>query len=120
LNAHRFAPPYNDDAIVAWIDGEMCRADAQQFEEQLKCDERLSGRTDELMKSSQDYAGAFASLLDDAPLERMQARLAALPDPQVLHAGWRQPTGADRRLGQLFDGRIRAGLPAAARFCASG
>jgi hypothetical protein len=36
LNAHRFAPPYNDDAIVAWIDGEMCRADAQQFEEQLK------------------------------------------------------------------------------------
>ena len=83
MNAHRFAPPYNDDAIVAWIDGEMCRADAQLFEEQLKCDERLAGRTDELMKSSQDYAGAFASLLDDAPLERMQARLAALPDPQV-------------------------------------
>ena len=83
MNAHRFAPPYNDDAIVAWIDGEMCRADAQLFEEQLKCDERLAGRTDELMKSSQDYAGAFACLLDDAPLERMQARLAALPDPQV-------------------------------------
>lgn len=60
MNAPRFAPPYNDDAIVAWIDGEMFRADAQQFEEQLKRDERLSGRTAELMKSSQDYAGAFA------------------------------------------------------------
>jgi anti-sigma factor RsiW len=83
LNSHRFTPPYNDDAIVAWIDGEMCRADAQQFEEQLKRDERLAGRTDELMKSSQDYAGAFASLLDDAPLGAMQARLATLPDPQV-------------------------------------
>ena len=92
MNAHRFAPPYNDDAIVARIDGEMCRADAQLFEEQLKCDERLAGRTDELMKSSQDYAGAFASLLDDAPLETMQARLAALPDPQSA-----TPTGVSRR-----------------------
>jgi len=54
LNSHRFAPPYSDDAIVAWIDGEMCRADAQQFEEQMKSDERLSVRTAELMKSSQD------------------------------------------------------------------
>ena len=85
MNAHRFTPPYNDDAIVAWIDGEMCRADAQQFEEQLKRDERLAGRTDELMKSSQDYAGAFASLLDEA-------RLAALPDPQSA-----TPTGVSRR-----------------------
>ena len=117
MNAHRFAPPYNDDAIVAWIDGEMCRADAQLFEEQLKCDERLAGRTYELMKSSQDYAGAFDSLLDDAPLERMQARLAALPDPQ---GGWRQPTGADRRLGQLFAGGFRAGVSAASLSCACG
>jgi len=92
LNSHRFTPPYNDDAIVAWIDGEMCRADAQQFEEQLKRDERLAGRTDELMKSSLDYAGAFASLLDDAPLGAMQARLAALPDPQAS-----APAGVSRR-----------------------
>ena len=92
MNSHRFAPPYNDDAIVAWIDGEMCRADAQLFEEQLKCDERLAGRTDELMKSSQDFAGAFAHMLDEAPLEAMQARLAALPDPQSS-----TPAGVSRR-----------------------
>ncbi|ESN16936.1 hypothetical protein L370_00282 [Enterobacter sp. MGH 24] len=92
MNSHRFAPPYNDDAIVAWIDGEMCRADAQQFEEQMKSDERLSGRTAELMKSSQDFAGAFAPLLDDAPLETMHARLAAIPDPQAS-----TPVGVSRR-----------------------
>lgn len=92
MNSHRFAPPYSDDAIVAWIDGEMCRADAQQFEEQMKSDERLSVRTAELMKSSQDFAGAFASLLDDAPLETMQARLAAIPDPQSS-----PPAGVSRR-----------------------
>ncbi|HDR2782729.1 TPA: hypothetical protein QCJ60_002030 [Enterobacter sichuanensis] len=92
MNSHRFTPPYNDEAIVAWIDGEMCRADAQQFEEQLKRDERLSGRTADLMKSSEDYAGAFASLLDDAPLAEMEARLAALPDPQAS-----TPPGVSRR-----------------------
>ncbi|PPX72825.1 anti-sigma factor family protein, partial [Pseudomonas aeruginosa] len=92
MNSHRFAAPYNDDAIVAWIDGEMCRADAQQFEEQLKSDERLSGRTAELMKSSQDFAGAFAPMLDEAPLEAMQARLAALPDSQSS-----TPSGVSRR-----------------------
>lgn len=92
MNSHRFTPPYNDEAIVAWIDGEMCRADAQQFEEQLKRDERLSGRTAELMKSSEDYAGAFASLLDNAPLAEMEARLAALPDPQAS-----TPPGVSRR-----------------------
>jgi anti-sigma factor RsiW len=92
LNAHRFTAPYNDEAIVAWIDGEMCHADAQKFEEELRRDERLSGRTAELMKSNADYPGAFAAMLDDAPLEKMQARLAELPDPKPA-----TPAGVSRR-----------------------
>lgn len=92
MNAHRFTAPYNDEAIVAWIDGEMCHADAQKFEEQLRRDERLSGRTAELMKSNADYPGAFAAMLDDAPLEKMQARLAELPDPKPA-----TPAGVSRR-----------------------
>lgn len=92
MNAHRFTAPYNDEAIVAWIDGEMCHADAQKFEEELRHDERLSGRTAELMKSNADYPGAFAAMLDDAPLEKMQARLAELPDPKPA-----TPAGVSRR-----------------------
>lgn len=92
MNAHRFTAPYNDEAIVAWIDGEMCHADAQKFEEELRRDERLSGRTAELMKSNADYPGAFAAMLDDAPLEKMQARLAELPDPKPA-----TPAGVSRR-----------------------
>lgn len=92
MNAHRFTAPYNDEAIVAWIDGEMCHADAQKFEEELRRDERLSGRTAELMKSNADYPGAFAAMLDDAPLEKMQARLAELPDPKTA-----TPAGVSRR-----------------------
>ncbi|MNZ53063.1 hypothetical protein D3C78_709300 [compost metagenome] len=78
----RFAPPYDDDAIVAWLDGEMDRADAQAFEQQLNSDEQLATRTAELMKSNQDYPGAFAPLLDDAPTARMQAKLNAYLDDQ--------------------------------------
>ncbi|WP_449544980.1 anti-sigma factor family protein [Lelliottia amnigena] len=82
MKSLRFAPPYDDDAIVAWLDGEMDRADAQAFEQQLNSDEQLATRTAELMKSNQDYPGAFAPLLDDAPTARMQAKLDAYLDDQ--------------------------------------
>lgn len=73
----RFTPPYGDEAIVAWLDGEMEESDAGQFARQLRSDDQLAGRTAELMKSNQDYREAFSSLLDEAPDARMQARLAA-------------------------------------------
>ena len=83
----RFAPPYNDDAIVTWLDGEMESEDARQFEQCLRGDTQLSARTAELMKSHQDYKSAFASWLNDAPLARMQARLeqhlAEHPEPRA-------------------------------------
>ena len=88
MNSLRFTPPYDDDAIVAWLDGEMENADAQTFEKQLNSDESLAARTAELMKSTQDYPRAFAPLLDDAPSARMQAKLDAYLDaPSTKRAG---------------------------------
>ncbi|MBM3073316.1 hypothetical protein HV346_17165 [Enterobacter sp. RHBSTW-00994] len=87
MKSIRFTPPYHDDAIVTWLDGEMEDADARQFEQALRNDEQLSGRTAELMESHQNYKQAFASLLEDAPLARMQetlnAHLAEHPVPRV-------------------------------------
>lgn len=73
----RFTPPYDDEAIVAWLDGEMEESDAGQFARLLRSDDQLAGRTAELMKSNQDYHAAFSPLLDEAPAARMQARLAS-------------------------------------------
>ncbi|UVC31576.1 anti-sigma factor [Pantoea sp. SOD02] len=78
MKAARFSSPYADEAIVAWLDGEMRADEALAFENELKRSEALSARTAELMKSNQPFAEAFASMLDDAPLERMAPRLAHL------------------------------------------
>ncbi|MBQ4780092.1 hypothetical protein F9U38_06190 [Pectobacterium versatile] len=74
----RFTPPYSDEAIVAWLDGEMDNDDAQQFTTQLEKDEQLAERTAELMKSQLDFEEAFAPLLNKAPQAKMQARLEEL------------------------------------------
>jgi anti-sigma factor RsiW len=76
----RFTPPYGDEAIVAWLDGAMDYADAQQFAHLLRSDAQLAGRTAELMQSNQDYQQAFAPLLREAPEARMKARLEAFLD----------------------------------------
>ncbi|MCA6925596.1 anti-sigma factor family protein [Pectobacterium versatile] len=74
----RFTPPYGDEAIVAWLDGEMDDDDAQQFATQLEKDEQLAERTAELMKSHLNFEEAFAPLLNKAPQAKMQARLEEL------------------------------------------
>lgn len=78
MKAARFSSPYADEAIVAWLDGEMRADEALAFENELKRSEALSARTAELMKSNQPFAEAFAPMLDDAPLERMAPCLAHL------------------------------------------
>ncbi|HBZ16624.1 MAG TPA: hypothetical protein DEO73_12800 [Pantoea sp.] len=78
MKAARFNSPYADEAIVAWLDGEMHVEDAQAFETELKRSETLSARTAELMQSNQPFAEAFASLLEAAPQARMAQRLEYL------------------------------------------
>lgn len=75
MNSLRFTPPYQDDAIVAWLDGEMESADARAFEEQLGQDASLARRMEALKNSHQDYQQAFAPLLEEAPAAQMRQRL---------------------------------------------
>ncbi|WP_313687417.1 hypothetical protein [Pantoea sp.] len=78
MTAIRFTSPYPDEAIVAWLDGEMRADDVQAFEKELKRSPALSARTAELMKSNQPFAEAFGVMLDQAPEQRMQQQLAQL------------------------------------------
>ncbi|EOW1327620.1 anti-sigma factor family protein [Klebsiella aerogenes] len=76
MNPIRFSPPWQDEAIVAWLDGEMCAEDARRFSETFARDPQLASRTATLMNNHQPYQHAFAALLDEAPVARMQAKLA--------------------------------------------
>ncbi|RAR69614.1 anti-sigma factor RsiW [Pantoea ananatis] len=78
MNTLRFAPPFSDEALVAWLDGEMNPDDARRLELLLETDAELAERIDELMKSQLDFDTAFAPLLDKAPEAKMQRRLDAL------------------------------------------
>ena len=84
MNPIRFSPPWQDEAIVAWLDGEMCAEDARRFSETFARDPQLANRTATLMNNHQPYQHAFAALLDEAPVARMQAKLAPyLAAPEI-------------------------------------
>lgn len=78
MKTTNFTPPYSDEAIVTWLDGEMNDTDAQRFEQLLKHDEQLAARIARLQDSNLPFKDAFAPLLDDAPQARMQNRLEQL------------------------------------------
>ncbi|MGM3192329.1 anti-sigma factor family protein [Dickeya dadantii subsp. dieffenbachiae] len=78
MRSTNFIPPYSDEAIVAWLDGEMNDTDAQRFEQVLRSDDQLAVRIATLQKSDLAFKEAFAPLLDDAPQARMQHRLEQL------------------------------------------
>jgi len=80
MNTVNFSPPWSDEAIVAWLDGELSSADAQRFEQDLDGDPRLAERVASLRHHS-DLAQAFAPLLQQAPQQRMEQRLAAALSP---------------------------------------
>ncbi|EOI3504673.1 anti-sigma factor family protein [Cronobacter dublinensis] len=94
MKSATFTPPWSDEAIVAWLDGEMNDADAQRFQAQMAQDAALAGRVAELSVNTDAIRQAFAPLLDDAPLSRMQQRLEAVTAPAP-----RQPraSGVSRR-----------------------
>lgn len=72
-----FLRPYSDEAIIARLDGEMSAPDARRFEAAFREDRQLAARTAELKSKPQDYQQAFAPLLEQAPVARMQSRLDA-------------------------------------------
>ncbi|WP_448310760.1 anti-sigma factor family protein [Pantoea sp. PGP6] len=78
MTTGNFMPPWRDEAIVAWLDGEMSRHDAVQFEQDIVRDPLLAARVEELRNGSIDFQQAFAPLLEQAPQQIMAQRLAAL------------------------------------------
>ena len=97
MNTSQFTPPYSDEALVAWLDGEMDPADARRLEALLETDSDLAERIDELIKSQLDFEAAFAPLLDKAPEANMRRQLDALSAPPAPEPKMTSTTGVSRR-----------------------
>ncbi|ANE77436.1 anti-sigma factor family protein [Dickeya solani] len=97
MKSINFTPPYSDEAIVAWLDGEMNDTDAQRFEQVLRSDDQLAVRIATLQKSDLAFKEAFAPLLDDAPQARMQHRLEQLLTTTPSSGETSPRTGVSRR-----------------------
>lgn len=82
MNRETFTPPWRDEAIVAWLDGEMMPQEAAEFEQAMAEDPELAARAANFRQSSLDFEQAFAPLLEQAPQARMAQQLAAITAPE--------------------------------------
>ena len=82
----------DDDAkLVALIDDELGPAEAKSLRERLASDAALRARYEALKNADPLIAGAFDTLLEGAPTQRLQAALASAPSgaPSGPRARWR-------------------------------
>lgn len=71
----------SDERLVAYLDGQLSSEDRRQVDANLADDPALQQRLEMLMHSDLPFQGAYASLLDQAPMERMSRMLEVLPTP---------------------------------------
>ena len=67
-----------DDQLVAHIDGELDETARRALEARWAADADLRARLHRLQEGGRPFAPAFRALLDEAPVQRLQANLAAL------------------------------------------
>ncbi|MDT3309876.1 transcriptional regulator [Pseudomonas sp. rhizo66] len=72
----------SDEQLVAYLDGELDGDDRQQLDNAIAEDSLLSLRVQWLSRSNLPYKNAYDELAQQAPLDRLQARLDAIPSPE--------------------------------------
>ncbi|QKK24967.1 anti-sigma factor family protein [Rhizobium hidalgonense] len=98
----------SDEDLTAFIDGELTAEEAARIETLANEDEAVAERLEFLSRASLPFAQAFAPLLSEAPREKLEKMLAAIPAPASAKSG-SPPAFATRR---RFLGALAAALVA--------
>ncbi|ARQ08866.1 anti-sigma factor protein [Rhizobium etli] len=69
----------SDEDLTAFIDGELTAEETARIEAIVKEDESVAERLEFLARASLPFEKAFAPLLSEAPREKLEAMLAAIP-----------------------------------------
>ncbi|PDS76834.1 Fis family transcriptional regulator [Rhizobium sp. L43] len=98
----------SDEDLTAFIDGELTAEEAARIEAMVNEDESTAERLEVLARASLPFKQAFAPLLSEAPREKLETMLAAIPtQPSARPAS--TPAFASRR---RFLGALAASLVA--------
>jgi anti-sigma factor RsiW len=73
----------SDELLVAYLDGELDAEQRQLIADLLKANPSVAARLDELQCADLPFKAAFDAMLDEAPTERLNAMLKALPPAQA-------------------------------------
>lgn len=73
----------SDEQLVAYLDGEIAEDYRRQLDAAIADDPLLNLRVQWLNRSSLPYRTAYDELAQQAPLDRLQARLDAIPSPEA-------------------------------------
>jgi anti-sigma factor RsiW len=100
-----------DAPLVAYIDGELDDDARRSLEARLSADADLRARLHRLRDGGRPFAPAFQALLDEAPVQRLQASLAAI-------MATKERDAAPVRAGLTLSARRVAAAAAILLFCA--
>ncbi|MGZ2482227.1 anti-sigma factor RsiW [Rhizobium pisi] len=70
----------SDEDLTAFIDGELPAEEAARIEALVSEDESVAERLEFLARANLPFAQAFAPLLSEAPREKLEGMLAAIPE----------------------------------------
>jgi len=73
----------SDEQLTAFLDGELPPQEMARIEALANGDEEVAARIEFLANGSMPFREAFAPLLDEAPKQKLEAMLAAIPAPAV-------------------------------------
>jgi|GEM_PF-222848 len=111
--------PPDDEALVAYLDGQLDADEQAMIEAAIEADEHVAERFDFLCRSNLPYQAAFDTLLDEAPLPQLQAMLDNLAAPAPAPAP--APVAAAPSIQTTRQGMGRRGfLAMAASFVVAG
>ena len=103
-------PMPSDEDLTAFIDGELTAEEAARIETLVNEDEHVAERLEFLARANLPFKQAFAPLLSEAPREKLEAMLVAIPAQQTAKSiSASAPAFATRR---RFIGALAASLVA--------
>ncbi len=83
MSATEAGDPFDDGRLTAYLDGELPAAERARLEAAVARDSGLRARLERLRAGGRPFDQAFEPLLEAAPVERLEARLAAAGAPHA-------------------------------------